>query len=148
MCPKCWKLALLYICKGDLKVQKTHNTTKLYLKWLPAPVFLPGEARGQRSLVGYSPLGRNEWDRTDHVRINAWDQTICSIMQWFPSHIQTSEIDWSKWNWLQLGRHTLYFHFREFSWSSQNRIHLNHLECSPKRNPKYNPLPLYYYHDY
>ena len=23
--------------------------------WQPAPVFLPGEARGQRTLVGYSP---------------------------------------------------------------------------------------------
>ena len=26
-------------------------------KWLPAPVFLPGESHGQRSLVGYSPWG-------------------------------------------------------------------------------------------
>ena len=24
-------------------------------KWQPAPVFLPGESRGQRSLAGYSP---------------------------------------------------------------------------------------------
>ena len=29
-------------------------------KWLPAPVFLPGEFHGQRSLVGYSPWGRKE----------------------------------------------------------------------------------------
>ena len=26
-------------------------------KWLPTPVFLPGESHGQRSLVGYSPRG-------------------------------------------------------------------------------------------
>ena len=26
-------------------------------KWQPAPVFLPGEPHGQRSLVGYSPWG-------------------------------------------------------------------------------------------
>ena len=26
-------------------------------KWLPTPVFLPGESHGQRSLVGYSPWG-------------------------------------------------------------------------------------------
>ena len=26
-------------------------------KWLPTPVFLPGEFHGQRSLVGYSPWG-------------------------------------------------------------------------------------------
>ena len=25
--------------------------------WQPAPVFLPGEFQGQRSLVGYSPWG-------------------------------------------------------------------------------------------
>ena len=28
-------------------------------KWKPPPVFLPGEFHGQRSLVGYSPWGRN-----------------------------------------------------------------------------------------
>ena len=27
-------------------------------KWQPAPVFLPGECHGQRSLAGYSPWGR------------------------------------------------------------------------------------------
>ena len=27
-------------------------------KWQPAPVFLPGESHRQRSLVGYSPWGR------------------------------------------------------------------------------------------
>ena len=26
-------------------------------EWLPTPVFLPGELRGQRSLVDYSPWG-------------------------------------------------------------------------------------------
>ena len=26
-------------------------------KWQPTPVFLPGEAHGQRSLTGYSPWG-------------------------------------------------------------------------------------------
>ena len=31
----------------------------------PTPVFLPGEALGQRSLVGYSSQGRNESDRTE-----------------------------------------------------------------------------------
>ena len=29
------------------------------------PVFLPGESNGQKSLVGYSPLGRNELDTTE-----------------------------------------------------------------------------------
>ena len=32
--------------------------------WQPAPVFLPGESHGQRSLAGYSPEGRKESDTT------------------------------------------------------------------------------------
>ena len=33
--------------------------------WQPTPVFLPGESHGQRSLVGYSPLGCKESDVTE-----------------------------------------------------------------------------------
>ena len=33
--------------------------------WQPTPVFLPGEAHEQRSLVGYSPWGYMELDRTE-----------------------------------------------------------------------------------
>ena len=33
-------------------------------KWQPAPVFLPGKFRGQRSLAGCSPLGHKESDMT------------------------------------------------------------------------------------
>ena len=35
--------------------------------WLPTPVFLPGACHGQRSLVGYSPLGYKEFDTTEHA---------------------------------------------------------------------------------
>ena len=31
----------------------------------PAPVSLPGESQGQRSLVGYSPWGPKELDTTE-----------------------------------------------------------------------------------
>ena len=34
-------------------------------KWQPAPVFLPGESHGQRSLAGCSPWGRKESDTTE-----------------------------------------------------------------------------------
>ena len=34
-------------------------------KWQPTPEFLPGESHGRRSLVGYSPRGRKESDRTE-----------------------------------------------------------------------------------
>ena len=33
-------------------------------QWQPTPVFLPGKSHGQRSLVGYSPWGREESDTT------------------------------------------------------------------------------------
>ena len=33
--------------------------------WQPTPVFLPGEFRGQRSMVGYSPWSRKELDTTE-----------------------------------------------------------------------------------
>ena len=33
----------------------------------PTPVFLPGEAHGQRSRVGYSPWGHKESDRTERL---------------------------------------------------------------------------------
>ena len=34
-------------------------------KWQSSPVFLPGEFRGLRNLVGYSPRGRKESDATE-----------------------------------------------------------------------------------
>ena len=34
-------------------------------KWQPAPVFLPGESHGWRSLEGYSPRGCKESDMTE-----------------------------------------------------------------------------------
>ena len=39
-------------------------------KWQPAPVFLPGESHGQRSLAGYSPWGHKESDMTEHSQIH------------------------------------------------------------------------------
>ena len=33
--------------------------------WQPTPVFLPGEAHGQRSLAGYSPYDRKESNVTE-----------------------------------------------------------------------------------
>ena len=33
--------------------------------WLRIPVFLPGDFRGQRSLVGHSPWGHKELDTTE-----------------------------------------------------------------------------------
>ena len=36
----------------------------------PTPVLVPGESQGQRSLVGYSPWGREESDTTERLHFN------------------------------------------------------------------------------
>ena len=56
--------------------------------WQPAPVFLPGESHGQRSLVGYSPWGCKESDTTEwlsahthtHTRIHTHTQVVFVVM--------------------------------------------------------------------
>ena len=40
-------------------------------KWLPTPVFLPGEFHGQRCLVNYSPWDHKESDMTEQLTQNA-----------------------------------------------------------------------------
>ena len=37
-------------------------------EWQPSPVFLPGKPPGQRSLVGCSPRGRKDSDKTERLR--------------------------------------------------------------------------------
>ena len=38
-------------------------------EWRSTLVFLPGQSHGRRSLVGYSPWGRKELGKTEHVSI-------------------------------------------------------------------------------
>ena len=44
-----------YICFGGARRRR----------WHPTPVLLPGKSHGQKSLVGYSPWGREESDTTE-----------------------------------------------------------------------------------
>ena len=39
-------------------------------EWLPTLAFLPGEFHGQRSLVGYSPWGCKESDKTEQQTLH------------------------------------------------------------------------------
>ena len=51
-------------------------------KWQPTPVFLPGESHGQRSLVGCSPWGRTELDRTEATMDReAWWAAVHGVAQ-------------------------------------------------------------------
>ena len=40
-------------------------------KWQPTPIFLPEEFHGQGSLVGYSPWGCQESDKTERVTLSS-----------------------------------------------------------------------------
>ena len=51
-------------------------------KWHPTPVFLPGEFHGQRSLTGYSPCDRREWDTTDYWACTCRRDTRSKSTQW------------------------------------------------------------------
>ena len=46
--------------------------------WQPTSEFFPGECHGQRSLVGYSPWGHKELDRTEATE-HAFKHTLFSI---------------------------------------------------------------------
>ena len=51
---------------GELVNNSTYIVSKGLEEGLAStPVFLPGESRGQRSLVGYSPWSRRESDTTE-----------------------------------------------------------------------------------
>ena len=63
--PKLWDTGS-QMCTSGLCVFKEHYPGIPWRrKWLPTPVFLPGEFRGQRSLTGCSPWGCKESDMTE-----------------------------------------------------------------------------------
>ena len=45
---------------------------------MATPVFLAGESHGQRSLVGYSPWGRKEWDLTEGLTLSLFTMLYSS----------------------------------------------------------------------
>ena len=58
-------------------------------QWHPTPVLLPGKSHGWRSLVGYSPWGREESDTTERLYfhfslsfIGEGNGTHSSILAW------------------------------------------------------------------
>ena len=70
----------------EMQVQSLGQEDPWRQKWQPAPVFLPGKFRGQRSLVGYCPWDRKELNMTEHYYLlyNIW---LVSAVQWSESAI-------------------------------------------------------------
>ena len=54
----------------ETQVQSLGQEDTWRRKWQPTPVFLPGEFQGQRSLVGYSPWGRQELDMSEQLTLS------------------------------------------------------------------------------
>ena len=52
-------------------------------EWQSTPIFLPGEFHGQRSLVGYSPWGHKESDKTERLTFPLFQVSESAI--WFCS---------------------------------------------------------------
>ena len=48
----------------------TNSLPKWRRQWQPTPVLLPGKAHRWRSLVGYSPWGLKESDRTERLHFH------------------------------------------------------------------------------
>ena len=49
---------------------RRHSVNVWRRKWQPSPVLLPGKSHGRRSLVSYSPWGREESDRTERLHFH------------------------------------------------------------------------------
>ena len=54
----------------ESQVQSLGPEDPLEKAMAPTPVFFPGEPHGRRSLVGYSPWGRKESDRTEQLHFH------------------------------------------------------------------------------
>ena len=57
-------------CESLYYTSKTYNILCRRRQWHPTPVLLPGKSHGQRSLVGSSPWGLEESDRTEPLHFH------------------------------------------------------------------------------
>ena len=82
-----WATQVVQVVKKCLPMQETEEmwiqswVRKIpwRRKWQPAPVFLPEESHGQRSLVGYGPWGHKESD-TDMTWLRRQQNVSASII--------------------------------------------------------------------
>ena len=56
----------------DTWIQSLGQKDPLEKEWLPTPLFLPREFRGQKSLEGYSPQGHRESDMTERLTLSGY----------------------------------------------------------------------------
>ena len=64
---------------GDTRDSGSILSWELENEMTTIPVFLPGEFNGQRSLVGYSPWGFKESDKTEHPHTTTISYSIINL---------------------------------------------------------------------
>ena len=93
----CIRRAYIVLLKNTKKKKKAlgskfqaKNNEKVSLpdwrrQWQPTPVLLPGKSRGRRSLVGFSPWGREDSDTTErlpfHFSLSCTAEGNCNPLQ-------------------------------------------------------------------
>ena len=97
------KRVLYHGATRELKYKSSWYILGWKRKWQSTPVFLPGESRGQRSLVGYSPRGCKESDTTE-VTYQACTSTHGVLGQiyalWYPAVPRPKNVVstyWEEW---------------------------------------------------
>ena len=111
-------------------------------QWQPTPVLVPGKSHGQRSLVGCSPWGREESDRTEWLHFHFSLSCIgegngnslqCSCLEdprdggaWWASIYGVAQ------SWTQLKRLSGSSSMEASYWNNQSRIE----ECQSPEWPK------------
>ena len=99
-------------------------------QWHPTPVLLPGKSHGWRSLVGWSPWGREESDMTEQLHFHALEKemaTHSSVLAWrIPGTAESGGLLCMEShrvgnNWSDLGAAALQL---QFSWSRSETGHL------------------------
>ena len=74
-----------YTQRPDLRHLGTPSYKDWRRQWHPTPVLLPGKSHGWRSLVGWSPWGRQQSDTTEWLHFHALEKetaTHSSVLAW------------------------------------------------------------------
>ena len=83
-----WSSGLrIHLSMQEMRVRSLRQDDPWRRKWLPTPVFLPGEPHRQRSLARYSPQGRKESDTTEHTHMpepQSWNWGIMCAFSFVP----------------------------------------------------------------
>ena len=76
-----WWLRRWSICPQCRRPQFDPRVGKIPWRrqWHPTSVLLPGNSRGQKGLVGYSPWGRRESDRTECLQFHSSPQQSATV---------------------------------------------------------------------